>query len=363
MRENGEPQVLDLMMQSREPALFALLVDSQPEHGHSIRCGPSGRGQADRAAGQGRARSSWRPFSRTIGSVTGPTTDRQTVLDAIRGIRHSGGTAILDALGEAARAFATMPRRKAIVLITDGYDEHSESKFEQATETLQNRWHHDLRHRVRRHRGHLAQRREAALASGRARPAGAPGFLETNASSSRPTMRLPPKSGTGICSPTPRTIRRATARGAAIEVSIPGSSFRVIARKGYTAPIAPPVRASLEFTAVGTGQTAPLITRDDIVVLEDGVPQEVDMFQEAVLPVTFMLALDSSGSMKRSAAQAQEAAREFIVAMRPEDPLGMILFGSKVEPRSHADRAPGLLTQGHRGVRRRRRHGALRRAV
>ena len=42
------------------------------------------------------------PFTKTIGSVTGPTTDRATVLDAISAIRHTGGTAILDALSEAA---------------------------------------------------------------------------------------------------------------------------------------------------------------------------------------------------------------------------------------------------------------------
>ena len=115
----------------------------------------------------------------------------------------------------------------------------------------------------------------------------------------------------------------------AIAVTIPATEFRVRARKGYTAPIPPPVRASLEFSAVGPGQVPLSLTREDLVVLEDGVPQTVDVFQEAVLPVTFMLALDSSGSMKRSADQARAAAREFIAAMRPEDRLGMILFSTK----------------------------------
>jgi Ca-activated chloride channel family protein len=71
------------------------------------------------------------------------------------------------------------------------------------------------------------------------------------------------------------------------------------------------------------------LTREDLTILEDGVPQSIDVFQEAVLPVTFMLALDSSGSMKRSAEQARDAAREFITAMRPEDQVGMILFSTK----------------------------------
>ena len=68
------------------------------------------------------------PFSKTINAVTGPTTDRATVLDAIGAIHHKGGTAILDALGEAASKLTASTRRKAVVLITDGYDEDSDSK-------------------------------------------------------------------------------------------------------------------------------------------------------------------------------------------------------------------------------------------
>jgi Ca-activated chloride channel family protein len=44
-----------------------------------------------------------------------------------------------------------------------------------------------------------------------------------------------------------------------------------------------------------------------------------------------MLALDSSGSMTRSAERAQQAARDFVGALRPEDPLGMILFADRSE--------------------------------
>jgi Ca-activated chloride channel family protein len=44
-----------------------------------------------------------------------------------------------------------------------------------------------------------------------------------------------------------------------------------------------------------------------------------------------MLALDASGSMRRSAEHAQEAAREFIGSMRPEDELGMILFADTAD--------------------------------
>ena len=43
------------------------------------------------------------------------------------------------------------------------------------------------------------------------------------------------------------------------------------------------------------------ITADDLEVLEDGVAQKVDTFQEAVDPVSIVLELDASGSMKKSA--------------------------------------------------------------
>ena len=68
------------------------------------------------------------------------------------------------------------------------------------------------------------------------------------------------------------------------------------ARDGYTAPMAPPVRASFEFSAVGTGEQAARIEPDDLVVLEDGVPQKVDTFHEVALPVTIMLALDPAAT-------------------------------------------------------------------
>src|SRR6478672_12336204 len=68
------------------------------------------------------------------------------------------------------------------------------------------------------------------------------------------------------------------------------------------------------------------LTRDDLVVLEDGVAQKVDTFQEAVAPVSVVLALDASGSMARAADAVRTAARSFIEALRPEDALSVLLF-------------------------------------
>ena len=103
--EDGDPQALDLVSQSREPALFTLLVDSS----QSMKIRSSAvRATAVRllAAIAADDQVVVAPFSRSVTTVTGPTTDRATVLDAIAAIRHQGGTAILDAVGETATLLA-----------------------------------------------------------------------------------------------------------------------------------------------------------------------------------------------------------------------------------------------------------------
>ena len=327
VREDAAVQKIDLVMQRREPALFTLLVDSSQSM--AIRADVVRETAArllDALAPEDQVVVA--PFSKQILSVTGPTTDRTTVLDAISGIRPAGGTAILDAIEDAASALGAGDRRRAIVLVTDGYDEHSTKRFDAAIDALRRAdvtlyvigvggvagislKGEDLLRKLAEETGgrawfprdarHLAQVYEMTAADVQHR------YLLTYT----PTNQQ----------------RDGSWRSIDVRVDRPG--LRVRARRGYEAPIAPPVRTSMEFTAVGTGQTPVSLTRDDLLVLEDGVEQKVDTFHEAVLPVTFMLALDSSGSMKKSASQAIEAAREFIMAMRPEDEVGMIMFADK----------------------------------
>ena len=327
--ENGEAQTLDFLRQDRDPALFALLVDSSQSmaiRSDAVRAAAARLieplGAADEIVVA--------PFSKAIGAVTGPTTDRRTVLEAIGAIRHKGGTAILDALGEAARTLTASTRRKAIVLITDGYDEDSDAKVDHATDALK-------RSGITLYvvglggiagislKGEKLLKALAEDTGGRAwfprdeRDLIVAYDAIANEVRNRYLLGYTPKN----------QARDGTWRS--IEVKVANETFRVRARKGYTAPIPPPVRASIEFTAVGSGQVPASLTREDVVVLEGGVPQQLDVFQEAVQPVTFMLALDASGSMKKSAARAQEAAREFIDAIRPEDQIGLIMFASKAE--------------------------------
>jgi Ca-activated chloride channel homolog len=327
LREDGEPQALDLVSQSREPALFTLLIDSSQSM--KIRS-LAVRATAVRllAAVAAEDQVVVAPFSRTVTTVTGPTTDRATVLDAIAAIRHQGGTAILDAVGETATLLVGVTRRRAVVLITDGYDENSESHFDVAIQKLKASGVTLYVIGVGgiagvSYNGETLLKRLCEETGGRA------WFPRDDQQLGRAYEAIAGEVHQKyLLTYTPKNQRR-DGNWRSIDVKIPGTEYRVRARKGYTAPVAPPVRASLEFSGVGPGQVPLSLTREDLTILEDGVAQSIDVFQEAVLPVTFMLALDSSGSMKRSAEQAQEAAREFITAMRPEDRVGMILFSNK----------------------------------
>jgi Ca-activated chloride channel family protein len=71
------------------------------------------------------------------------------------------------------------------------------------------------------------------------------------------------------------------------------------------------------------------VTRDDLVIVEDGVEQKIDTFHEATSPVSMVLALDSSGSMKNASDKVVAAASEFVTTLRPEDSLGMLTFADK----------------------------------
>ena len=327
--ENDVPQTIDVVSQRREPALFVLLVDSSQSMAL--------RYDAVRAAARRFLEPLHpddvivvAPFSRAVTGITGPTRDHTTIIDAIGAIKPSGGTAILDALKDVLAGLTTQYERRAIVLITDGYDEHSTSEFKEAVTAAQNssvtvyvvglggvagislKGEKLLKELAEQTGGHAWFPRDNRQLS------------EAYAATAEDVQQR------YMVTYTPSNQRRdGTWRAITIKTNDPAQ--RVRARDGYTAPLAPPVRASFEFSAVGTGERAARIEPDDLVVLEDGVPQKVDAFNEVALPVTIMLALDASGSMLRSAEKAQEAAREFVTTMRPEDQIGMIMFADRTE--------------------------------
>ena len=129
--ENEEPQTIDLASIESMPVCYTLLVDaSQSMHARMEFV----RAAAGRLADflRPKDRIIVAPFAQSLGAITGPTNDRETIAGAVRAISAKGGTAIADGLIEASRLAAGAEGRHVIVLITDGYDENSQTKMEDA---------------------------------------------------------------------------------------------------------------------------------------------------------------------------------------------------------------------------------------
>jgi Ca-activated chloride channel homolog len=71
------------------------------------------------------------------------------------------------------------------------------------------------------------------------------------------------------------------------------------------------------------------LKKDDVRVLEDGVPQEVFTFQQQIdLPLTLAIVIDVSGSQEHTLPQEKQAAREFVdQVLRPrKDEVAVVSF-------------------------------------
>lgn len=329
VRENGVPQELDLVQQEDMPATVALLIDSSQSMSRRI---DFVREAAHRLVGFMRARDRMLvvPFSKTLEPITGPTDDRATVSQAITHIRPHGGTAILDCLIQLAAHLDGLDGRRAVVLITDGYDEHSESRFEDALKAIK-----AVQATVYvvgiggvagiSLKGERFLRKLAQETGGRAfLPSREEELLAVhNVLASDVQNRY-------LLSYTPMN-QEVDGKWRAITVTTGDPHYIVRTRSGYFAPKPPPVRPSLEFTITDSKRQFLDVDVDDLVVVEDGVEQKVETFHEAVSPVSIMLALDASGSMRKSAEMAKAAAGRFVDALRAEDQLALVLFADVSE--------------------------------
>jgi Ca-activated chloride channel family protein len=324
LSENGEPQTLDMVREDVLPATYLLLIDSSQSMSRRI---DFVKEAARRLLAYLRPedRVLVVPFSRLLGAITGPTGDHQTNLEAIGAIRATGGTAIVDSLTQAAALLADIPGRHAVVLLTDGYDEHSERDGHDALDALK-------RSQTTAYvigiggvagvsiKGERFLKDLAKQTAGRAffpyRDTELPAVHDHIATDVRHRYLL---------SYTPSNQRHDGA-WRAIVLKTSHKEWTVRARPGYFAPDPPPVRALLEFTVTDTDNRYLDVAREDLVVAEDGVSQKVESFQEAVAPVSIILTLDQSGSMRRATDAVKEAAHRFVANLRPADSLGVSLF-------------------------------------
>src|SRR5215210_7856807 len=79
------------------------------------------------------------------------------------------------------------------------------------------------------------------------------------------------------------------------------------------------------------GRLVPNLTKDDFTILDNGIPQEVSLFDNTVRPVTAVVMLDTSGSMTLNLDLMKAAAEQFIIRLLPEDKAMVGAFNNKVE--------------------------------
>src|SRR6185503_18153630 len=325
--EDGVPQKLDLARPDIEPATYTLLVDSSQSMARRMdfvrdaaRQLPDHLRPGDKVI--------IAPFTKVVGTVTGPTNDRQTIIDAIDGIQPGGGTAILNALATAAATLGTIDSRHIVVLITDGYDEHSSVAFERALDAIK-------KTKATVYvigiggsagvslTGEGLLKRLAAETGGRAFfPAREFQLTEVHGLIAADVQQR------YVISYTPSNqALDGTWRAITVKTGTPTHVVR--ARSGYFAPAPPPVRPQIELTIRDTSRRQVDISLEDLIVTEDGIEQQVEAFQESTAPVSAVLVLDASGSMRRDVAAVIDSAKSFIDALPPKDSLGVMLFADR----------------------------------
>jgi Ca-activated chloride channel family protein len=326
--EDGVAQTLDLVQLQDIPTTFTLLIDSSQSLNRRM---PMVKAAARRLATELRKgdRVIVAPFRTRVESTTGPTDDGQTIADAIDAIQSRGGTAILDALTTLPTMFSAVEGRHVVILLTDGYDENSITTYDESVRALQK-----LQATVYvvgiggvagiSLKGETLLRRIATQMGGRAffpnREDQLPNVHATVAADAFRRYLL---------SYTPKN-QEADGTFRAIALSVINPEYRIRTREGYFAPKPPPVKPTIEFGALDAARGMPELTAEDLVVVEDGVLQKVESFQEAIAPMAIALVMDTSGSMRRAMDTAKQAARSFVTALRPTDPLALVRFSDKV---------------------------------
>lgn len=322
--EDGVKQSLDLVNQEVVGATFALLVDSSASMSRRM---DFVQRTAATLAGYMTARDRMliAPFAKDIRAVTGPTSDRATIVEAVRAIQPEGGTAILDSLSKLPRILASSEGRRAVILITDGYDEHSSTSFADALAAVKSSGATVYVVGIGGVAG-ISIKGERLLRQLAVETGGRFFFPSRDAELAEVHDVLTQDvQNRYLISFTPQN-QKPDGTWRALTVTTEDPGYLVRTRPGYFARKPPPIRPVIEFTAADeVGQYLDL-TAGDIEVLENGDVQKLELFQEAVEPVSIVLALDASGSMKKKEGDVIASAREFVNALRPQDRLAVVLF-------------------------------------
>jgi VWFA-related protein len=326
--EDGTQQTLDLVQLQRMPTQFTLLVDGSQSMSRRI---DLVHATARRITSRLRLGDmvTVAPFRREVETMTGPTNDEATIAAAIAAIRANGGTAILDSIASLPERFAHAEGRHVIVLVTDGYDEHSKTPLPVALAEIKK-----LQATIFvigiggvagvSLKGETLLRQIALQTGGRAffpsREEQLPNVYDSIVSDvqSRYLLTYTPSH------------QELDGRFRQIRVTVPDPQYTVKARDGYFAPKPPPVRPTLEFSARTEGSESLALEAQDLEIAEDDVTQTIEAFQEANTPISIALTLDGSGSIKPALESLKDAARTFVGSLRPSDPLALVEFSDAV---------------------------------
>jgi Ca-activated chloride channel family protein len=74
------------------------------------------------------------------------------------------------------------------------------------------------------------------------------------------------------------------------------------------------------------GKTLPALRKEDFVVLEDDVRQDVSYFEPVTAPLHIVLLLDLSGSTERKIKVLKNAAQKFVDSLKPGDQIAVAAF-------------------------------------
>jgi Ca-activated chloride channel family protein len=116
------------------------------------------------------------------------------------------------------------------------------------------------------------------------------------------------------------------------------AAFVLVAPGFAFAQTSPPIHIDVKLVNVfinvtdSTGAPVGGLTKDDFTLAEDDHPQKIAVFErESEMPLSLVLAIDTSGSVAKDLAIEKRAARTFVHSLlRPVDKLDLIDFSSDV---------------------------------
>ena len=102
-------------------------------------------------------------------------------------------------------------------------------------------------------------------------------------------------------------------------------------------PQEPPFKAGTRTVAVyatvtnADGRLVPDLTRDSFTIADNGKPQTLSLFANDIQPITVVMLLDRSGSMRANFNLVEQAAEQFVTAMLPADKARIGSFSNRIQ--------------------------------